>query len=120
MPQETLFWRRRIWDQVGGVDPSLQFAIDWDLLLRFQKAGAVIVHVPYFLACFRVHQAQKTSAQMKSTGQREIDLLRARTQGRFIPQQELENDPRLIRYLRKSARLEFLWKLGIRRWDKVK
>jgi hypothetical protein len=115
VPQETLFWRRRIWDRVGGVDTSLQFAIDWDLLLRFQEAGAIIAHVPYFLACFRVHQAQKTSAQMKSTGQKEIDLLRTRTQGRIISQQELENDPRLIRYLRKSAQLELLWKLGIRK-----
>jgi glycosyltransferase involved in cell wall biosynthesis len=115
VPQETLFWRRRIWDRVAGVDPSLQFAIDWDLLLRFQEVGAVIVHVPYFLACFRVHQAQKTSAQIKSTGQQEIDLLRTRTQGRLITQRELENDPRLIRYLRKSAQLELLWKLGIRK-----
>jgi glycosyltransferase involved in cell wall biosynthesis len=115
VPQETLFWRRRIWDRVGGVDRTLQFAIDWDLLLRFQEAGAVIVHVPYFLACFRVHRAQKTSAQMKDTGQLEIDRLRAKAQGRLIPQRELENDPRLIRYLRKSARLELLWRLGFRK-----
>ncbi len=115
VPQETLFWRRRIWDRVGGVHPSLQFAIDWDLLLRFQEAGAVIVHVPYFLACFRTHQAQKTSAQMRSTGQREIDCLRTRTQSRPISQLELENDPRLICYLRRSARLELLWKLGVRK-----
>jgi glycosyltransferase involved in cell wall biosynthesis len=115
VPQETLFWRRRIWDRVGGVDTSLQFAIDWDLLLRFHEAGAAIVHVPYFLACFRVHQAQKTSAQIKSTGQQEIDRLRTRTHGRLIPQQEQANDPRRIRYLRKSALLELLWKLGIRK-----
>jgi hypothetical protein len=73
------------------------------------------VHVPYFLACFRVHQAQKTSAQMKSSGQQEIDRLRTQTEGRLISQRELENDPRLIRYLRKSAQLELWWKLGIRK-----
>ena len=39
VPQETLFWRRRIWDRVGGIDPSYKFALDWDLLLRFQAAG---------------------------------------------------------------------------------
>ena len=47
VPQETLFWRRRIWDRSGGlVDPSFGYAIDWDLLLRFREAGAVMVHVP--------------------------------------------------------------------------
>src|SRR6202162_2378644 len=36
IPQETLFWRRRIWDKVGGrVDESFRFAMDWDLLVRF-------------------------------------------------------------------------------------
>ena len=114
VPQETLFWRRRVWDQVGGIDPSFKFALDWDLLLRFQAAGAKIVRVPYFLACFRVHAAQKTSAQMHDVGQREISLLRDRTQGRPFPPQELEQNPRLLSYLRRSAFIEWLWKLGLR------
>jgi len=114
VPQETLFWRRRIWDKAGGIDPSFKFAMDWDLLLRFQAAGAKIVRVPRFLACFRVHAAQKTSARMHDVGQREITLLRERTQGRPFPPQELERNPRLLRYLRRSAFIEWLWSLGIR------
>jgi len=99
---------------VGGLDKSYQFAMDWDLLLRFQNAGARIVRVPYFLACFRIHPAQKTSAAMQRTGQREIDSLRERTLGRPASLTELENNPRLVRYLRRSAWIEFLWKWGIR------
>lgn len=114
VPQETLFWRRRIWDKAGGIDTSFKFAMDWDLLLRFQEAGARIVRVPYFLACFRIHAAQKTSAQMHSVGQEEIDRLRERTFGRRITPAELETHPRLIRYLRKSAWIETMGKLGIR------
>ena len=114
VPQETLFWRRRIWDRVGGIDPSFKFAMDWDLLLRFADAGARIVRVPYFLACFRLHPAQKTSAAMHHYGQAEIDRLRHRAQGREIPPAELEGDPRLLRYLRRSAFIEWLWSLGIR------
>jgi len=114
VPQETLFWRRRIWDKVDGIDPSLKFAMDWDLLLRFQEAGARIVRVPYFLACFRIHPAQKTSAQMHSIGQAEIDRLRTRANGRPVAAPELESHPRLIRYLRRSAFIEFLWSLGLR------
>jgi len=114
VPQETLFWRRRVWDRVGGVDPTLNFAVDWDLLLRFQAAGARIVHVPYFLACFRVHAAQKTSAQLKGIGQEEIDRLRARTFGRRLPFAEIETHPRLLAYLRRSAWIEFGARFGVR------
>jgi glycosyltransferase involved in cell wall biosynthesis len=114
VPQETLFWRRRIWDKVGGIDTSFKFAMDWDLLLRFQAAGARIVRVPYFLACFRVHSAQKTSARMHDIGQQEITRLRERTHGRTFPAAELEKNPTLLRYLRRSAFIEFLWKLGLR------
>jgi GT2 family glycosyltransferase len=114
IPQETLFWRRRVWDKAGGLDTSFQFAIDWDLLLRFSAAGAKIVRVPYFLACFRAHAAQKTAAFMHSTGQGEITRLRERTHGRAFPAQEIERHPRLMAYLRKSAFLQFLWGLGVR------
>jgi hypothetical protein len=114
VPQETLFWRRRLWDRVGGLDTTFRFAMDWDLLLRFAAAGARIVRVPYFLACFRLHPAQKTSAAMHHYGQAEIDQLRRRAQGREIPPQELEGDPRLIRYLRQSSFIEWLWSLGLR------
>lgn len=114
VPQETLFWRRRVWNRVGGLDTSFQFAIDWDLLLRFQTAGACIVRVPYFLACFRAHAAQKTAAVMHSTGQDEITRLRERTHGRRFPAHEIEHHPRLMAYLRKSAFLQFLWGLGWR------
>ncbi|MEO6994557.1 MAG: glycosyltransferase family 2 protein, partial [Lacunisphaera sp.] len=114
VPQETLFWRRRVWDKVGGLDKTFKFAMDWDLLLRFQSAGARIVRVPFFLGCFRIHPAQKTSASMHDTGQAEITRLRERTFGRPFPPQELEQNPVLLRYLRQSAWIEFLWKLGIR------
>lgn len=115
VPQETLFWRRRLWDRVGGLDTSFHFAIDWDLLLRFDAAGAHMVRVPYFLACFRAHAAQKTSAVMHSTGQSEITRLRERTHGRAFPAHEIEGHPLLMRYLRRSAFLEFAWRrLGLR------
>lgn len=114
IPQETLFWRRRIWDQVGGIDRSFQFAVDWDLLLRFEAAGARIVRVPYFLGCFRVHPAQKTSARIHDQGEAEMARLRQRTFGRQPAPAELEANPHLHRYLRRSARIEALWRCGWR------
>ena len=106
VPQETLFWRRRVWQKVGGIDSNFQFALDWDFLLRVQAAGFNMVHVPQFLACFRIHAAQKTSAQMTTWGQREIDQLRRRTFGRDYPSGELLKSPALLAYLQEAALLE--------------
>jgi ADP-heptose:LPS heptosyltransferase/GT2 family glycosyltransferase len=81
VPQETLFWRKRAWEVAGGIDPSFQFALDWDLLARFHRAGCKIVRLPYFLGCFRVHSEQKTSQAIHTTGAQEMDRIRARFHG---------------------------------------
>lgn len=85
VPQETLYWRRQAWQEVGGsLDESFQFAMDWDLLLRFSKAKLRFQHLPEFLGLFRIHETQKTSKQMASTGVKEIEKLRKRELG-FYP-----------------------------------
>ncbi len=89
IPQETLFWRRRIWDKVGGIDESFRFAMDWDLLLRFQEAGAKIVRLPRFLGAFRVHQSSKTVSTVNSTGLQEMERLRRRSFGRDVSYPEV-------------------------------
>lgn len=81
VPQETLFWRKRAWDRVGGLDASFQFALDWDLLARFTSARLKLVRVPRFLGAFRVHPEQKTSRQIHSTGAEEMTRIRERFHG---------------------------------------
>jgi ADP-heptose:LPS heptosyltransferase/GT2 family glycosyltransferase len=81
VPQETLFWRKRAWDVAGGIDPTFQFALDWDLLARFQQAGCRIERIPYFLGCFRVHSQQKTSQVIHTTGADEMTRIRLRFHG---------------------------------------
>ncbi len=89
IPQETLFWRRRIYDRVGGIDPSFRFAIDWDLLLRFEAAGARFARLPWFLGLFRLHPAQKSQAMIEKVGIPEMDALRERYCGRVPTREEL-------------------------------
>lgn len=85
VPQETLFWRRRAWERAGGgLDARLQFALDWDLLLRFLDTGAVIRHLSGLFGAFRVHQDQKTQAQYAARGASEMEGLRQR-QGDRLP-----------------------------------
>ncbi len=81
VPQETLFWRKSAWDLAGGIDPSFQFALDWDLLARFTQAGCRIRRLPYFLGCFRVHADQKTSHAIHTTGADEMRRIRTRFHG---------------------------------------
>jgi hypothetical protein len=89
VPQETLFWRRRLWDRVGGIDTQFQYALDWDLLLRFIAAGARMVRLPWFLGAFRLHGEQKTQTRVSEAGIPEMDRLRERSLGRRPTHDEL-------------------------------
>jgi ADP-heptose:LPS heptosyltransferase/GT2 family glycosyltransferase len=97
IPQETLFWRKRAWDVAGGIDPTFQFALDWDLLARFHRAGCRIVRLPYFLGCFRVHAEQKTSQAIHTTGAEEMRRIRTRFHGA-----DQDNPAQIDHYSRKT------------------
>jgi glycosyltransferase involved in cell wall biosynthesis len=101
IPQETLFWRRELWERAGGyIDASLKFAVDWDLLLRFREAGARIVRLPRFLGAFRVHDEQKTGNQQRLCDE-ESDRLRLRVLGRTMGDEEVY--VRVRPYLRRHV-----------------
>ncbi len=60
VPQQSTFWRRRAYEAVGGLDPSFQYCMDFDLFQRMSQ-GRKIVRIPRILAAFRLHEASKTS-----------------------------------------------------------
>ena len=106
VPQETLFWRRRIWDKVGGrIDETFHFAMDWDLLIRFRDAGAQFKHISCFLAAFRVYPQQKTSSVIHNVGCQEMNRIRERLLGRVPHPKEIDNATRL--FLRKHVTADF-------------
>lgn len=101
IPQETLYWRRSAWTNVGSaLDERFHFAMDWDLLLRFQSANVTLDHIPAFLGGFRVHGSQKTSTQISSSGRREMNMLRERVLGR-VPS-PLEIRMQMLPYLLRA------------------
>jgi glycosyltransferase involved in cell wall biosynthesis len=115
VPQETLFWRRAIWERIGGtVDESLRFAVDWDLLLRFREAGARMHRLPRFLGAFRVHPHQKTSAEIVEVGAQEMSKLRERCLGTTVSQAEV--DTAIRPYLRRHFFYHKLYRLGLLRY----
>jgi GT2 family glycosyltransferase/SAM-dependent methyltransferase len=112
VPQETLFWRARCYQEIGGLDESFQFALDWDLLLRLEQAGCVIRRLPRFLGCFRSHSEQKTSAKIQSVGEKEMARLRLRTHEREVPAWEIHKH--LAAEIQRSAMVEWLHRHGMR------
>ena len=61
IPQQTMFFRADLWKQVGPLDPSFYFAMDYDLWTRI-AARSEIKYVPQTWANFRLHTSGKTIA----------------------------------------------------------
>jgi glycosyltransferase involved in cell wall biosynthesis len=62
VPQQTCFFRKSLYDRVGGLDLDLHCRMDTDLWCRMFAAGARWGHVPEYLAAFRVHGDAKGSS----------------------------------------------------------
>ncbi|MGH9904199.1 MAG: glycosyltransferase family 2 protein [Pyrinomonadaceae bacterium] len=77
VPQPSMFWRRSLYDAVGGLDERFNFAMDADLWERF-SARAKIAHVPKYLSCLRFYAEQKTT-RLHSESRREDALIRTRS-----------------------------------------
>lgn len=59
IPQQASFFRADLWRQVGPLDPSFYFAMDYDLWTRI-AARSEIKYVPQTWANFRLHTSGKT------------------------------------------------------------
>ena len=64
IPQQAAFWRADLWKQVGPLDETIYFAMDYDLWLRLSKISEV-KYLPDTdpWAAFRLHADAKTIAE---------------------------------------------------------
>jgi len=113
IPQETMFWRRRVWNTIGSIDENFHYAMDWDFILRAQAAGFKFVRLPRFLACCRIHDAQKT-ASTYAVGVKEMGILRCRVLG-FDPNQ-MQIRRAIAPYLARQLAYHYAFKFGILRY----
>ncbi|MGO4712515.1 glycosyltransferase family 2 protein [Bradyrhizobium sp. 2TAF24] len=107
VPQETMFWRRRVWDAIGPFDEGLHYAFDWDFVLRAHKAGFKFLRAPRFLACFRVHDQQKV-ATMYDQGRIEMQEVRRRYLGHEPSNGEIVR--RMVPYLTRQFAVHWLYR----------
>jgi glycosyltransferase involved in cell wall biosynthesis len=110
VPQETIFWRRRVWDKVGPIDSEFHYALDWDFMLRAEAAGFELVRLRRFLACFRVHDEQKTTKSYER-GREEMQKLRRRSLG-HVPSQ-IEIYRAMMPYLMRQFVFHWSYRLGL-------
>lgn len=59
VPQQAAFFRSNLWRQVGPLDPTFFFAMDYDLWVRLARL-APLTYVPRLWANFRLHQGGKS------------------------------------------------------------
>lgn len=57
--QEAVFWKRGLYERVGGLNGRLTYALDYDLWVRMAQR-AKPHHVPSILSAFRWHPLQAT------------------------------------------------------------
>jgi len=92
IPQETMFWRADLWQRIGGsLDESFRFAMDWELIRRFVEADAKFKLLPVFLGQFRMHEMQKTSANIETDGFKEMEIIRKQCQQKFSSHPVMQN-----------------------------
>jgi GT2 family glycosyltransferase len=64
--QPAVFWRRRLFERLGGFDTSMRFVADLDYWLRAAATGASIAHIDEVLALERVHDDRLSSASREA------------------------------------------------------
>ena len=59
IPQQASFFRANLWRQVGPLDPTFYFAMDYDLWVRLARIAPLEYH-PRLWANFRLHDSGKS------------------------------------------------------------
>ena len=74
IPQPASFWRRSVYDRLGGFREDLHWSMDYEFFLRAAARGCRITYISTPLAKFRYHASSKTVIGKTSTDGREIEM----------------------------------------------
>ena len=64
----SAFFRRELFEKVGGFDMSLHICMDWDLWVRFMKAGAQFHRIDEYMWAMRQWAGSKTQGDSRAAG----------------------------------------------------
>jgi hypothetical protein len=74
--QPATLIRRAAWESVGGLDPHLHMAMDYDLWWRLYKTCGPLVFVDEYIGVNREHAQTKTSTQRRLHYREAIEVVR--------------------------------------------
>ena len=90
IPQPATFFRRRVLDSVGFLDPGFHYAMDYEFWLRIARRHR-IQHIPTVLANFRMYSNSKSVSQLDGFYDELVTIFERAAQ-----------DPQMARYLPPS------------------
>ena len=93
-PQPSVFIKRKLFDQLGLLDTSYHYAMDYDLWLKIAQAGYSFTYIPKVLSNYRFHRESKSGG--------EADFRHFHKEWHMVYQKNLKK-------LRYYDRLKFFW-----------
>ena len=106
IPQQTMFFRAKYWKELGPLDPSFYFAMDYDLWVRIAKHAPIRYLPGKTWANFRIHTSSKTNIN-DERGWKEMLRVHYRDGGSFFA-------PIVAKYYLRKI-IGPLWKWRIKR-----
>jgi glycosyltransferase involved in cell wall biosynthesis len=70
--QDACFWKRSLYNRVGGIYPDIRFAADYDLFLRMAVMGRT-QYTPKVFSAFRRHSGQTSKLHQRAYKQEKIE-----------------------------------------------
>ena len=101
--QPEVFFRRRMFERVGGIDSGYDLAFDYDLWLRMLEAGATALRLPRTLARFRLHPGQKSARAAEAAAEIRRSAHAALARKPPLPSASRRRIARLLDYDRYQA-----------------
>lgn len=92
IPQPSTFWRRELYEVVGGLDSSFDLAMDADLWIRFADLT-------------RLHHVRRPWSRMRLYSEQKNQRLRAKSnrEDSTIRRRYMANEPKMLRNAKKVA-----------------
>jgi len=106
IPQQTMFFRTKYWKELGPLDPSFYFAMDYDLWVRIARQAPIRYLPGKTWANFRIHTSSKTNVN-DERGWKEMLRVHYRDHGSFFA-------PIVAKYYLRKI-IGPLWKRRIKR-----
>ena len=82
--QQTAFFRRSVFDEVGLIDTSLHYGMDWEILMRVGKRF-MLRYLPYYMGSIREYGEAKTATGGAARFSELAAIMRRHSGRRFPP-----------------------------------